>query len=71
MIIGGVRAGFPGPQHHRQWLTGATGAVIDERQQRVKPETPLVLWEANSFSECAVTNEASTSIGNGSCSVFP
>ena len=41
-LVGGVvGVGPPGTQHRRQRLPGAAGAVIDERQHRMKPESPL------------------------------
>lgn len=41
-VIGrSVRPGVPGPQQHRQRLTGAGVAVVDECPQRVEPEPAL------------------------------
>ena len=59
VVGGGVRAGITGPQQHGDRFTGAAGAVVDERTQRVKTESPLVGGVACSFSECAPTRVAS------------
>lgn len=38
VIGGGVRPGPPGTQQLRDWLPSSAGAVVDEPEQRMKPE---------------------------------
>jgi hypothetical protein len=65
VVGGGVGAGVPRSQHHRQRLSRAVRSVVDERAQRAKPK-PLCRWrQAISFSECAVTKVATMSMISG------
>ena len=54
-------AGVARAQLRGQRLPGPPGAVIDERQHRMKPEPPLEVRGAPSFSECAPIKVASRS----------
>ena len=63
---------LPGSEQHRDGLTGALPAVVDERQQRVEPIAVLERRRvAFCFSECAVTNVASTSTISGWSASMP
>ncbi len=68
LVGGGVGDGPPGVQQARQWLSSASGAVIDEGQQRMKPEGPLIVAVAPSLSEYAVISVASRSTMTGPAS---
>jgi hypothetical protein len=65
VIGGGVASRVPGPQQRRQRFPGPGRAVVDQRPQRVMPESALVDGAAPSFSEWAVTKVASTSMISG------
>jgi hypothetical protein len=41
VVLGGVRAGVPGPQHHLQRFPGPGSSMVDEHTQRVEPEPPF------------------------------
>lgn len=63
--IGPPQLADPRAQQHRRGLAGAAGPVVNERPQRMNAELALNVGAVDSFSECAVTRVASTSMTYG------